>query len=376
MFSFGDPAMKLAVPKPDIKFTHMNGKPITQPLDTIKALSHISFKGNVTNLSGDIDTSFNGELSTIVFDKEIDKVLLNNDGLLTEPFIFDTQESKVFRGSASVVNGQFEFDFIAPKDIRIAYGFSKLSFYATNGQAEKNGYNIDVVIGGINEDAPEDNEGPIIQLAMNEKSFIDGGTTSQSPLFLAFFEDENGINTSLSTVDHDIVATIDDDQLNPIILNDYYTTELDNYKKGKLEYRIRDLEVGNHTIHLKAYDTYNNPSEATLNFVVLDDNELVLEHVLNYPNPFVNYTEFWFNHNKPNEPLEVQIQIYTVSGKLIKTINKLVQNKGSLSRDISWDGLDDFGQKVGKGVYVFKLSVNATLSDLKAEKYEKLVILQ
>jgi flagellar hook assembly protein FlgD len=98
--------------------------------------------------------------------------------------------------------------------------------------------------------------------------------------------------------------------------------------------------------------------------------------VLNYPNPFVNYTEFWFNHNKPNEPLEVQIQIYTVSGKLVKTINQLVQNSGSLSRDIHWDGLDDFGQKIGKGVYVYKLSVNATLSDIKAEKFEKLVILQ
>merc|ERR1711916_205987 len=75
------------------------------------------------------------------------------------------------------------------------------------------------------------------------------------------------------------------------------------------------------------------------------DATINLENVLNYPNPFVNYTEFWFNHNKPNEPLEVQVQIFTVSGKLVKTINQNVQTTGNLSRGITWNGLDDFGQK-------------------------------
>jgi len=195
-------------------------------------------------------------------------------------------------------------------------------------------------------------------------------------LFLAFFVYENGINTSLSAVDHDIVLRLDEDHLNTTILNDYYNTELNDFTKGSLAYRLRNLEVGNHTILLKAYDTYNNKSEATLSFVVLDDAALSLSHVLNYPNPFVNYTEFWFNHNKPNEPLEVQVQIFTVSGKLVKTINQLVQNPGGLSKELNWDGLDDFGQKIGKGVYVYKLSVKATISGLYAEKYEKLVILQ
>jgi flagellar hook assembly protein FlgD len=102
---------------------------------------------------------------------------------------------------------------------------------------------------------------------------------------------------------------------------------------------------------------------------------LVLEHVLNYPNPFVNYTEFWFNHNKSNEPLEVQVQVFTISGKLIKTIRKTVQTTGNLSRSISWNGLDDFGNKIGKGVYIYTLKVTATISNLTSKKYEKLVIL-
>lgn len=375
VFSFSDPAMQLALPKPDIKLTHMNGIAIEEDLDTIKALSHVYFDGIITGENGIKDSDFNGTLTVTIYDKPIDKQTLVNDGS-GEPMIFDTQESKIFRGDASVTNGDFSFDFIAPKDIRIAYGKGKLSFYAHNNEIDKGGYNSAITIGGIDENAPEDNTGPIIQLFMNDKSFINGGSTNQSPFLLAFLEDESGINTSLSSVDHDITATLDGDTQNIEILNDYYTTEEDDFTKGYLKFKYRELEVGHHTIKVKAYDTYNNPSEASIDFIVLDDSELVLEHVLNYPNPFVNHTQFWFSHNKPNEPLEVQIQIFTVSGKLVKTINHEVNTSGSLSNEITWNGLDDFGQKIGKGVYVYKLSVNAPLSGIKAEKFEKLVILQ
>jgi flagellar hook assembly protein FlgD len=108
---------------------------------------------------------------------------------------------------------------------------------------------------------------------------------------------------------------------------------------------------------------------------VVSDTNISLDNVLNYPNPFVNYTEFWFNHNKPNESLQVQVQIFTISGKLIKTINQQVQTTGNLSRNISWNGLDDFGNRIGKGVYVYKLKVTSTVSNISSEKYEKLVIL-
>ena len=62
-------------------------------------------------------------------------------------------------------------------------------------------------------------------------------------------------------------------------------------------------------------------------FLYVDDSDLVLTNVLNNPNSFVNYTEFWFNHNKPIELLKVQIQIYTVSEKLVKSINSQFKYK-------------------------------------------------
>ncbi len=374
IYFLGDPAMKLVQPKPNIKLTKMNGVAISQSTDTIKALSKITLEGIITDQTNTILSDFNGILSTTVFDKSIDRVTLDNNNF-GNTLTFDAVESKIFRGQASVKNGVFSFEFIAPKDIRIAYGKAKISFYSDNQNIDKSGVNQEITIGGINENAPEDNKGPTITLFMDDTSFVDGGNTSESPNLIAILEDESGINTSITAVDHDIIAILDGDQANPFLLNDFYQTEIDNFTKGKVKFPFRNLEVGQHTLQFKCWDTYNNLSEATLNFIVVDDSDLVLSKVLNYPNPFINYTEFWFNHNKPNEPLEVQIQIFTVSGKLIKTINQFVQSE-NLSRSISWNGLDDFGNKIGKGVYVYKLNVKSTVTNTTATKIEKLVILQ
>ena len=371
----GDPAMKLAQPKPNIKITKMNNVDISQSLDTLKALSRVTLEGVVTDASDAVLPDFNGTLAATIFDKSVDRTTLDNDNF-GRTLTFDAIESKIFRGQASVTNGTFKFDFIVPRDIRVAFGKAKISMYADNQQLDKSGFNTDIIIGGIDENAPSDTTGPTIKLFMNDESFVDGGNTNESPFLIANLEDASGINTSITAVDHDIVAILDGDRANPFILNDFYQTELDDFTKGKVKFPFRNLEVGPHTIEFKCWDTYNNPSEATLNFVVVDDRDLVLENVLNYPNPMINYTQFWFSHNKPNEPLEVQVQIFTVSGKLIKSINQTVQTEGNLARSISWDGLDDFGNKIGKGVYVYKLNVRSTLSNAKADKFEKLVILQ
>ncbi|MDO9261837.1 MAG: type IX secretion system sortase PorU, partial [Flavobacteriaceae bacterium] len=379
IYSLGDPAMKLAVPKPKIVLNKMNGKDFSQPLDTIKALSLTSFEGLVTDNLGNTLTDFNGTLDATVYDKPITKSTLQNNYRgtgYTVPMQFESLESKLFKGKAQVTNGTFKFEFIAPKDIRISYGKGKISLYANNQLIDKSGFDLNVVVGGVNTNAPEDKIGPTIKLYLNDESFLDGGNTNQSPILIAKLEDASGINTSITAVDHDIVAVLDGNQANPIILNDFYETELNNFKKGSLSYQMRNLSTGLHTLTLKAWDTYNNSSEVTITFYVVSDAELLLENVLNYPNPFINYTEFWFTHNKPNEPLDVQILIFTVSGKLVKTIHQTVQTTGGLARSIHWNGLDDFGDKIGKGVYLYKLKVKSVISGKKGEKIEKLVILQ
>jgi len=381
VFCIGDPALKLAIPKPKIRLTKINDVPVTQPTDTLKALSYIKMAGEVVDEFDNLQSNYNGDLAVQIFDKDLSRSTLGNDGTLNSSnqlliMNFTTLGETVFRGNASVVNGQFEFGFIVPRDIRIPVGTGRVSFYAKKDQVLENqtGYDLTIKVGDINSNAVADNLPPRIQLWMNDKSFVSGGITNASPIFLARLEDENGINTA-SGIGHDIVAILDGDENNPYILNDYYETEPDNYTVGKIRYPFRNLAKGLHTLTLKVWDVYNNFATAEIQFIVMGDEEVSLSNVLNYPNPFVSYTEFWFSHNRPFETLDVQVQILTITGKVVKTINQSVTTEGFLSRDIKWDGKDDFGDRIGKGVYVYKLTVKSLLTNKTAEKIEKLVIL-
>ena len=381
IYALGDPAMKLKTPKTGIKINRVVNLGKTKEAqnliskDTLKSLSKIRLEGNVINAFGETLTDFEGIVSASIFDKLVEKTTLDNDGV-GEIMTFDVQDSKVFRGEGAVENGSFQIEFVVPKDIKIAYGKAKISLYAENGVLDKGGLDIETVIGGVDAYAGSDTTGPEILMHLNDNSFRDGGNTNETPNLIVDLSDENGINTSTSSIGHNITAVLDGDTSNPIVLNEFYEATLGDYTSGNISYRLRDLEIGAHTLALKVWDTHNNSSEETLNFRVVDDSDLLLENVLNYPNPFVNYTEFWFKHNKPNASLNVRIQIFTVSGKLVKTIQQEITGTGSgLSREITWDGLDDFGQKLGKGVYVYQVSLK-TADGLFAEKYEKLVLLQ
>jgi hypothetical protein len=384
VFFIGDPAMKLAFPKPNIVLTKINDAPITGDTDVLKALSRAKIEGEVVDEFGNPLTNYNGVLTANIYDKEIQRSTLGNDGTTQNGQLiildFNTLGETIFRGQATITNGKFEFDFIVPRDIGIPVGTGKVSFYAKSSSPleDQAGANYDIKIGGLNENAPEDSEGPTITLFMNDENFISGGITNEAPTLLAKLQDENGINTA-SGIGHDIIAILDGDEANPFKLNDYYQSDVDNYQSGKVTYPFRDLEPGLHTLTFKAWDVYNNSSTSEIQFVVYNQNEsLVIENVLNYPNPFVNYTEFWFNHNSSGV-LDVSVQIFTVSGKLVRTINGQTiggsKNTSSVSRDITWDGRDDFGDKIGKGVYVYKLTVRSNEINKQVEKYQKLVIL-
>ncbi len=375
IFYIGDPAMPLAFPKRDIQLTKLNGVPIGQATDTLKALSRVKFEGEMRTSSGQVMNDYNGILEVKVFDKNVMRRTLDNDN--NNVYLdFVTLGEGLFNGKASIKNGHFDFEFVVPRDIQIPVGNGRISLYAQrdNQLDDQTGVNLDVKVGGLNQNAPEDNEGPLIRLYMNDESFVSGGITNGSPILLAKLEDESGINTA-SGIGHDIVAILDGDESNPFVLNEFYQTDVDDFSKGATNFKFNELSDGLHTLTLKAWDVYNNSSTAEIQFIVAGNDKLEISRVLNYPNPFVNYTEFWFNHNRPFEPLDVQIQIFTVTGKVVWTKNESINTDGFLSRDIVWDGRDDFGDRIGKGVYVYKITVKSTLTNQRVEKFEKLVIL-
>lgn len=382
----GDPALTLAYPEMNVVTDKINSKTVdTTRIDSLTALSKITISGFIADNNGNKQTSFNGLVYPTVFDKEQNIVCLANSddsriniGTFEDPiyipFDFNLQKNILYRGKVQVINGDFSFTFVVPKDISFSPGPGKISYYATNGQTDANGIHSKLMVGGASQNTLTDNEGPEIGLFMNDKSFANGGFTNENPIFYADLVDSSGINTVGTGLGHDLTVILDEKSNRPIVLNDYYEANLNSYQSGRIRYPFDKIEVGPHQLSFKAWDIQNNSSSSVLDFVVAPSAELALEHVLNYPNPFTNHTKFMFQHNQGCAPLKVVVQVYTVTGKIVKTIQKTVECEGTIPGSIDWDGKDDYGSRLGRGVYIYKLAI-LNPDNKKAEKIEKLVIL-
>ena len=367
----GDPALTLAFPVLKAEAIRINGKPISQT-DTLSATEKITIEGEIKDAQGNLLTGFNGNVYPTVFDKSQSNKTLGNDAG-SPPTSFTAQTNILFKGKATVAAGKFSFSFKVPKDINYQYGNGKLSLYAENGTNDGNGYFTGFVVGGSSADINNDKEGPVIKSFLNDEKFVNGSISNEMPVLILKLSDSSGINTVGTGIGHDIVATLDNDKDQFFVLNDFYQSELNSYQQGIVRYQLPELQPGSHTLKIKAWDVLNNSSEAVLEFVVVKDEELQLIHVLNYPNPFTTKTAFWFEHNKPGLDLQVRLQIFTISGRIIKTFQKTINTPGNRSIELEWDGRDEYGDRVGKGVYLYKLSVTAP-GKLRKEKIEKLVL--
>ncbi|MBL0328420.1 MAG: type IX secretion system sortase PorU [Bacteroidetes bacterium] len=370
----GDPALTLAYPKYDVSTDTVNSIPVSVSSSaTLKALSLVTISGFVRSSSGSVLNSYNGVIYPTVYDKSQNITTLSNDAG-SPPYTFGVQKNILYKGKASVTNGAFKFSFVVPKDIAYAYGIGRVSYYAENGTEDANGFYEKVIIGGSNDSALTDNAGPNVDLFMNDAKFVFGGLTDETPDLFAILKDENGVNTVGNGIGHDITAVLDANTENTVVLNDYYQADLNSYKSGTIRYPFSELSEGKHTLSLKVWDVYNNSSQSYTEFIVARSAELALSHVLNYPNPFTTKTQFYFEQNQCCQVLDVSVQIFTVSGKLVKSIDQFVQTEGFRSDPIEWDGRDDFGDRIGKGVYIYRIKVK-TSEGAVAEKFEKLVIL-
>lgn len=370
----GDPAVSLVYPKMEVLTTEINGTPVSEQ-ETIKALQEVTIKGFVSDANGEILTDFNGVVYPTVFDKSADvQVLMNDNG---DPYSFESFRNIIYKGKAGVTNGEFTFSFVVPRDISFTTGNGRVSYYAVEsaGNRDAHGSFEEFQIGGTFDGAVADSQGPEIKVFLNDENFVSGGITDENPVLIARFFDENGINTVGSGIGHDITAIINDKSQESIALNDFFEADLDTYKSGRVQYQLSKLPEGTHKLSIKGWDVHNNSGSETTEFIVASSAEMALEHVLNYPNPFTTRTQFFFEHNQSCQSLDVRIQVFSVSGKLVKTINRTVLSAGFRSEGIEWDGKDDFGDNIGRGVYVYRVAAT-TPEGKSAEKFEKLVILK
>jgi hypothetical protein len=385
----GDPAMRLAYPKNNIVLDSVNGKLIGAN-DTLQSGKLYTFKGSVmaprSGAITGVNNTFNGTLYFTLYDKQTTRTTLKNDPA-TAAANFSAQENILYAGLVSVANGKFTVSFVLPLDISFAPGKAKISMYAqqtinasTPQQNLPDAAGVDTSFFTTGAGAIiTDKQGPNIELFLNDTNFKNGGLTHSEPLLLINLQDNSGINTSGSGIGHDIIVTLDNNPATTRTLNAFYQASINTYQYGTVRYQLPTLTPGPHSLQVRAWDNVNNSSTRTLGFTVVptagstgaiggatppqngisDMSPLVIDKVMNFPNPFTQSTTFSFEHNFPGQNIAVNLSIYTQNGKLVKQINKTVNTSGTRNVQITYDGTDASGSRIARNVYIYKIQISA-----------------
>jgi hypothetical protein len=362
----GDPMLKPAYPTNQIIFTEINQKPFNQ-IDTLSALEKVMIKGEIQSLSGQLIEDFNGTATINIFDRQTEK---KTRGKQNPEFVYTVQENRIFKGQATVSEGMFEIEFIVPKNISYVFENGKIEAYAVNDEEteDASGASRELLIGGTSKNAEDDRTPPIVQLFVNDSTRTTS-TVGRNALLFANVFDESGINMTGLGLGQNIELTLSDGR--SFILNDYYTANADTYQRGTIVFPIRDLTPGNYTAELKIFDTYNNSTVESVNFIVSEKANVDLYSVINYPNPVQSgSTTFSFEHNRPGESLNLKIHIYDMNGKMIQIFE--TEATSNLNK-VDGVEIDLAPFSIDPGIYFYRLSVESDLDNATGEYVGRLI---
>ncbi|HMR40124.1 MAG TPA: type IX secretion system sortase PorU [Ignavibacteria bacterium] len=349
-FSYlGDPTLRLGVPQYRTKVDSINSTS-GDSLFEMKSLQKVKISGSILRTDSTFWSDYNGTIDLQIHD--VDKNITYVDFGYT--FNWKTLGGIIYNGKTNVTNGNWQIEFVVPRDISYSPGRGKIFSYFKNNMSDGIGYSNNFIMNGIDTNAVPDSTGPNVSIYMGSRNFRSGDLVNQNSRLIADFSDENGLNLT-GTIGHKIEAIINEDQNNKIDLTPFYQSS-NSYQNGSVEYDLQNLSDGHYKIEVKAWDTYNNFNSSFIEFDVRNNDQLALENVYNYPNPMKDQTSFIFEHNL-DETLNATINIYTVTGRLIKELNKSNIRDKFVSLD--WDGRDNDGDYIANGTYIYKLILNS-----------------
>ncbi len=360
---FGDPFLRLANPTSNVTVDSM--------LNSLEALRTARITGSVTDAGGNLITA-DGQLTITVFDSERDKTyrLLNSAGNVIQTINYKVAGPTIFRGTASITGGKYDFSFIPPLDIGYGGSGAKVSMYAVLGAIDAVGI-IDSITVATTVANSTDSTGPDISLSFSGKPFAPGGNlVSPGDILEIELSDPSGINLA-GGLGHGISIEFDGEATSAINLTGLFNFDQDDFTTGRLFYALDQLEAGEHSIKLKAWDNANNSSSVLFTVDMVNSSFLAIQQLLNYPNPMTDKTSFSYSLTQTVEKLT--LEIFTLSGRKINSFQRF-SLAAAYYDDIVWDGRDAFGDRVATGVYIFKATA-LPATGKAVEEFGKIVVI-
>ena len=211
-----------------------------------------------------------------------------------------------------------------------------------------------------------DTSPPALALTLEHQGFVDGDYISDTPTISAQIEDANGID---SRPEHIILT-----QNGQRVPEDEYVIAASPTNTNLILVTYTPvLEPGEYRIRLQAQDANGNASDATRTATVAGEFEI--KNIANFPNPFVPGSGTHFAYYLTKSADEVSLKIYTITGRLILTVDTL---DASVSfNEFHYDGYDADGEPLANGVYLYKFTArftNAQGNTVRKQKVGKIAV--
>lgn len=231
----------------------------------------------------------------------------------------------------------------------------------------------------------KDNKQPLLDVLFDGRPIVNGEIISPEPTINITLKDENRylllndssyLNVSLKKDDETPFKRVNYSSGHLNLIN----ASSNNENKLAVEYKPSRLSDGKYTLKVNSKDASNNTNanDYEISFEVI--NESSISNFYPYPNPVTTAMKFVFTLTGEKVPEKIKIQILTVSGKVIREINK--EELGSVRignniSDFTWDGTDQFGDRLANGVYFYKVIIqdnelgNLTHRSTKGDQFFK-----
>ena len=330
---FGDPAMKLPMPKDTLTSLSINP-------DTLKTLEVGSFLGtqDFINGSGDGFLILKDASKSVTREYEISSQ--------THSLSFTIPGPTLFRGQFTFSGQTLQSNFRIPQNISYSDQNASLIVYIYDNTNEGiSSYNNIYLAGG---QSSQDNLGPAIFFEnFSGQRFENGDHFPKNQILIIRLNDPLGINLT-NEIGHEItINNLDNLSLDIVTDNFYY--DKNSITTGTLEYPVNDNFIN---LKVKAWDNANNPSDKSIKLYRSDNEKLKIYNVYNFPNPFQKETEFIF---EVNQNFDYSLDIYSIGGRRIWTSKGYSLNAGI--NTIKWNGKNAFGEEISNGVYIYRIKI-------------------
>lgn len=355
---FSDPALRLASPV-------MKGQIESVSPSVLQAMGDVNFTG-ITDTSLSVDAM----AAVTVYDTPtpVTRAFYNSYEGSTGHISYILPGKRIFRGLVSVQGRDFTGNFTIPKDIKYSGegGILRVQYWDDTGL--DGSIFIDTLSFLGTDSTALDDTGPEIIFISDNMVLLNGDHFSANEALEIEISDEQGINLT-GAAGHGITLAIDEDWTNALDLTELFEYDLDHADMGRLSTFLTEIPPGEHQISVKAWDSQNNPGEASIRLEFFAANDFLIYDLFNFPNPMVDDTEVTY---MLSHPADIEYSIFSLGGR--KIINESIGFQSQGFNTFPWDGRDRFGNQLANGVYIIVVKGESDDFHEPAQKLQKLVI--